>query len=102
MDGFVKAGKKSDFKDLEGTAVALNGKDVCVARAGEIFYAFDNLCTHAYSRLSGGEVEDGEISCPLHGARFSMKTGEAMTLPATKPVKTYEVQITGDEVFVKL
>lgn len=102
MSEFIKAGTKQDFKDLMGNGVQLNGKNICIARAGDSFYAFDNRCTHAESLLSGGDIEDGEISCPLHGARFAIKTGEAMTLPAVQPVQTYEVKLQGDEVWVKI
>ena len=102
MNEYIKAGIKKDFKDMLGTAVQLNGKNICIARSGDTFYAFDDRCTHAESLLSGGDIEDGEISCPLHGARFAIKTGEAMTLPAVKPVQTYEVKIEGENIYIKL
>ena len=102
MSEFVLAGKKKNFTDLVGTHVTIQGKEICVARAGDTFYAFDDKCTHSDSRLSGGDIEDGELSCPLHGARFSIKTGEALTLPAVKPVQTYEVKIEGENVLVKV
>jgi len=53
-------------------------------------YALDDLCTHAEASLSEGEVFDCKIECPLHGAEFDLKSGEAVTPPATKDVKTYE------------
>ena len=99
---FVKVGRASDFPDNEGTAVEINGRPVCVVRTGSAFHAVDNRCTHAESRLSGGDIEDGEIVCPLHGARFSLETGAALTLPAVKPVRVHAVEVRGDDVFVKL
>ena len=102
MSGFVRVGKKTDFPEDTGTGVQVNGRGVCVARQGEKFFAFDDKCTHAESLLSGGEVEEGEIACPLHGARFAIATGEAMTLPAVKPVRTHEVKVEGNDVLVKL
>lgn len=102
MSDFINVGKKSGFREDEGTAVTVNGKPVCIARAGDKVYAFDNRCTHAESQLSGGEVENGEILCPLHGARFSIQTGDALTLPAVKSVKTHQVKVEGDNVFVKI
>lgn len=53
-------------------------------------YALDDLCTHAEASLSEGEIFDCKIECPLHGAEFDLKSGEAVTPPATKDVKTYE------------
>lgn len=102
MSSFISVGKKKDFSETIGKGVQVNGKNVCVVRSGDQFFAFNDRCTHAESLLSGGDVEEGEISCPLHGARFSIKTGEAMTLPAVKPVQMHEVKVEGDNVLVKL
>ena len=102
MSDFVRVGKASDFRSNEGTGVLVEGRPVCVIRTGDAFHAIDNRCTHAESELSGGEVEEGEIACPLHGARFSIETGEALTLPAVKPVRTHEVKVEGGDVFVRL
>lgn len=102
MSEFVKVGKTFDFPETEGKNVSVNGQSICIARNKNTFYAFDDRCTHAESRLSGGDVEGCEILCPLHGARFSIETGEALTLPAVRPVRTHEVRIEGDQVFVKL
>jgi nitrite reductase/ring-hydroxylating ferredoxin subunit len=102
MSEFIKVGKKKDFSDKTGTGIEINGRRLCISRLGNDFYAMDDRCSHAESLLSGGDIEEGEISCPLHGARFSVKTGEAMSLPAVKPVQTHEVKIQGEDVFVKL
>lgn len=97
----VKVGQKKDFKDVYATGIEVEGKSICIARVGDLFYAFDNRCTHAESELSGGDIEDNELACPLHGARFDVRTGAAMTLPAVKPVKTYKVHVEGDNVLVE-
>jgi 3-phenylpropionate/trans-cinnamate dioxygenase ferredoxin subunit len=99
---FVKVGTKNDFPEAASVAVQVNGRDICIIRHKDRFYAFDNRCSHAESQLSGGDVEDGEIVCPLHGARFNLATGEPTTLPAVKPVRTYEVKVEGDNVFLKI
>ncbi len=101
MSTLESVGKKGDFKDGTLTGVQVNGEALCVARAGETFYAFDDRCTHAHVMLSRGDLEENEVVCPLHGARFSIKTGEALTPPAVRPVRTYEVVVQGDDVFVK-
>ena len=102
MSEMVKVGTKSAFKDGQLTGVQANGNLVCVARAGETFYAFEDRCSHAQVMLSRGDLEDGEVVCPLHGARFSVQTGEALTPPAVKPVKTYAVKVDGDDVLVEI
>ncbi len=100
MSESIRVGTKQDFKDGGLTSVNAGGLAVCVARTGETFYAFDDKCTHAHVVLSRGDLEGDEVVCPLHGARFSIKSGEALTPPAVKPVQTYEVKLEGDDVFI--
>ncbi|HVA93161.1 MAG TPA: bifunctional 3-phenylpropionate/cinnamic acid dioxygenase ferredoxin subunit [Chloroflexota bacterium] len=66
---------------------------------GEI-YATDDTCSHAQASLSDGWLEDNEVTCPLHGAVFNVTTGQALTLPATKPVRTYGVRVDGEDIYV--
>ena len=68
---------------------------------GELF-ATDDICTHAYARLSDGWLDRNEIECPLHAGRFDVKTGAATAPPCVDPVKTYPVRVEGDEIQVKL
>ncbi len=68
---------------------------------GEL-YAFEDICTHQYTHLSEGEFVDSEVKCPLHGARFDVRTGAAKTLPAVKPVPTHEVKVEDGSVYVAL
>ena len=62
------------------------------AEDGE-FYAIDNTCSHQDYALSEGFVEGACIECPLHGAGFDLRTGEALSLPATTPVGTHAVEV---------
>jgi 3-phenylpropionate/trans-cinnamate dioxygenase ferredoxin component len=102
VSGWVRVGKKSDFASDGVFAVKAGDTDVCVVKLGDNLYALDNRCTHAEAQLSAGDVEEGEVVCPLHGARFDVKTGEALTPPATVPVRTHELKVQGDEVLVRL
>ncbi|MCG3205917.1 MAG: Biphenyl 2,3-dioxygenase, ferredoxin component [Elusimicrobia bacterium] len=102
MSSLEKVGQKKDFKDLALTAVQVGDKKICVARAGDTFYAFEDRCSHAQVLLSRGDLEQEEVVCPLHGARFSIATGQALTPPAVRPIQTYEVKIQGDDILVEL
>jgi nitrite reductase/ring-hydroxylating ferredoxin subunit len=75
---------------------------VAVFSVGGQYLAISDICTHDYARLSDGAVEGEIITCPLHGACFSLSTGEALTLPAVDPVETFAVVVQGDDVFVEL
>jgi 3-phenylpropionate/trans-cinnamate dioxygenase ferredoxin subunit len=52
--------------------------------------------------LFDGEVSDFEITCPLHGSRFDLRTGRQLNLPAVRPVPRYEVKLEGDRIFIKV
>lgn len=75
---------------------------VVVVRIGDDVYALKDRCSHQEVRLSEGvvSVDDAEIECYKHGSTFALDTGEAMSLPATKPVPTYPVVVEGEVVFV--
>jgi len=66
------------------------------------FHAFEDVCTHQFTHLSDGEFAGSEVKCPLHGARFDVKTGAARSLPAVKPVPTHEVKVEDGTVYVAL
>ena len=65
------------------------------------FFAIEDVCTHDYETLTGGCIEGEEIVCPRHGARFNIKTGEALTPPAYEPVATLPVRIENGVVQVR-
>jgi 3-phenylpropionate/trans-cinnamate dioxygenase ferredoxin subunit len=77
---------------------------ICLVRIEDDFYAIGDRCSHADYSLAEGEIypEQREIECWKHGSTFDLRTGEPQSLPATKPVPTYEVTIEGDDVMVKL
>lgn len=65
-------------------------------------YATGNVCTHDYALLTDGFLEDGCIECPLHAARFDVRTGAVACGPACEPLKTYPIQIRDGEVWADL
>jgi 3-phenylpropionate/trans-cinnamate dioxygenase ferredoxin subunit len=83
-----------------GVAVECKGCTLAVFRVGGQYFALDDVCSHEYSRLSEGEILDGEVYCPKHGSRFDLRTGEVRGLPATQPVNTYEVKEEDGKVWV--
>jgi 3-phenylpropionate/trans-cinnamate dioxygenase ferredoxin subunit len=82
----------------------VDGHRIAVVRIGDDFYALGDECSHADYSLSEGDVweDELEIECPKHGSTFSLVTGEAQTLPATRPVPVYTLQVEGDDVVVVL
>jgi 3-phenylpropionate/trans-cinnamate dioxygenase ferredoxin subunit len=82
----------------------VDGLCIAVVNLAGSWYAIGDRCSHADFSLSEGELweEDCAIECPKHGSTFSLQTGEPQSLPATKPVPTYEVRVNGDDVVVTL
>ena len=81
----------------EGTAKRFDveGQRLALARIGDDVYCVADRCSQEDFSLSEGEIlpAECEIECARHGATFDLKTGAAMSLPATKPVATYDVTI---------
>ena len=89
---------------VEGKPVKLtkNGKDICVARVGNEVFAIEDNCSHQDAALSEGEQNGYKIECWLHSAEFDLRTGDALTPPASQPVKTYPVLVDGNNVVVEI
>ncbi|MFZ4123766.1 MAG: non-heme iron oxygenase ferredoxin subunit [Candidatus Planktophila sp.] len=90
--------KLSELQDRKPVKVSMNGEDICLTRIGNEVFAINDMCTHSEASLSEGDVTDFRIECWLHGAEFDLRTGEALTLPANIPVKTYPVSVVDDVV----
>ena len=87
-----------------GTPVKIEkgGKTICLTRVGDEVFAINDTCSHSDASLSEGEVSDYKIECWLHGAEFDLRTGVALTLPATQAVETYAVTVDGNSVTVEI
>lgn len=97
---FVKAANVSDVPPGVPTPVSVGGKLLALYNIdGEIF-ATDEKCTHADFSLCEGNIEGCSIVCPLHFARFDIKTGAVMDPPACEDLNTYETKVEGDEIHV--
>jgi 3-phenylpropionate/trans-cinnamate dioxygenase ferredoxin subunit len=92
--------KFSELTDGKATKIEVNGKAVCVARLGDEVVAVADTCTHSDASLSEGDISNGRIECWLHGAEFDLRTGQALTPPATEALEVFNVAINGDEVIV--
>ena len=79
------------------------GEQVAVAVVRDsdgTWHAIGDTCSHDDYSLAEGDVDEGEIECWKHGALFDIRSGKALTLPATTPVPVYAIEIEGDAVLV--
>ena len=98
----VKVLKLSEIVENTSKLVEVGDKKIAVFNVGGKIYAIDDTCSHAEASLSEGEVFDCLVECPLHGAEFDLKTGEATTLPATKPVITYKTDVDDEYLYLEV
>jgi 3-phenylpropionate/trans-cinnamate dioxygenase ferredoxin subunit len=93
---------KDDIESGTARRFAVGKHQICLVRIGDDFYAIGDRCSHADFSLADGEVypEEREIECWKHGSTFSLVDGQPQSLPATKPVPTYDVRVDGDDVIV--
>jgi 3-phenylpropionate/trans-cinnamate dioxygenase ferredoxin subunit len=99
---FVKVCSENEIAEDSIKNFDVDGKSIALAKYDGRIYAVDDVCTHDGGDLGGGDVVDGQVQCPRHGARFDLKTGEATQMPAVIGIGTYEVKIEDGDVMVDL
>ncbi|MCC7083635.1 MAG: non-heme iron oxygenase ferredoxin subunit [Pirellulales bacterium] len=104
MSDFKPVAHAADLADPGKILVEVDDRLVVLFRVAGKFYAIDDLCTHDGGPLSEGTLDAKActIACPRHGAKFDIRNGAALTMPATQPTASHEVKVEGDVVLVKL
>ena len=102
MSDFVKAAKISEVSEGGSLLVEVDEQLVVLFHVDGKFYCIDDVCTHDGGPLSDGQLEAHEIACPRHGAKFDIRTGKVLTMPATQDTRAHEVKLDGDEILVRL
>jgi 3-phenylpropionate/trans-cinnamate dioxygenase ferredoxin component len=104
MSEFVNVARLSEIVDPGKLLVEVDEQLVVVFRVGEAVYCIDDVCTHDGGPLSDGELDADRctIACPRHGAKFDIKNGDALTMPATKATRAHEVKVVDGQILVRL
>ncbi|MFT5522808.1 MAG: 3-phenylpropionate/trans-cinnamate dioxygenase ferredoxin subunit [Pirellulaceae bacterium] len=102
MAEFIKVAKVTDIPDPGKQMLELDDRLVVLFHVGGVFHCVDDVCTHDGGPLGDGELSDDTIACPRHGAKFDIKTGEALTMPATENTVVHQVKIDGDHVLIQI
>ncbi len=97
---FLPAAKTSDVAEGTAIKVTVGDCDIALFNLGGTFYATDESCTHACASLVDGYIDGDEVECPLHGARFSIATGDVLAEPATERLATYPVRVEDDMILI--
>jgi NAD(P)H-dependent nitrite reductase small subunit len=100
--GWQRVAALSELPEDEPFSAKLDDAYIALYRLNGQIYALDDVCTHEFALLSQGFIEDCAIECPLHQARFDIATGRCLSPPATEDVRSYEVRVEGNDVFVNM
>jgi 3-phenylpropionate/trans-cinnamate dioxygenase ferredoxin subunit len=102
MSGFVPIAKTADVPDPGRVVLEIEDRLIVLFHVGGQFYAIDDVCTHDGGPLGEGQLDGYSVACPRHGAKFDIRDGRALTMPATQPTGAHEVKVVGDDVWIRL
>lgn len=102
MADFIKVAQLDELDEGTLLAIEVEGEPVCLAKVEGTVCAFTDNCTHISGPLSDGELEGEVLTCPWHGARFNVRTGQVLRGPARQDILTYPVQLDGNAILIQL
>ena len=102
MAQWIDVGAVDALTEGRPLTTEVDGYPILVTRCGAQLLAVEDRCTHDGEALAGAEIEDCEIICPRHFARFSLKTGEALSPPAYEPLRTFRVRSEAGRLLVEV
>lgn len=97
---WIRVARRDDVPEGSTLQVDVAGTPVCLYNLAGTLCATQDTCTHAQASLADGFIDGDRIECPLHQALFDIRSGKALTAPATKDLATYRIRIEGDDVLV--
>lgn len=102
MSDFVPAAKTAELAHSDRLLAEVADRIVVLFQVEGEYFCIDDVCTHDGGPLSEGCLDDHTIACPRHGAKFDIRTGKALTMPATVDTAAHEVKIVGDDILVRI
>jgi nitrite reductase/ring-hydroxylating ferredoxin subunit len=102
MSRTIKVAKAGEVAPGTGKVIEADGQSVALFNVGGTFFALDNTCTHVGGPLGEGALEGAAVTCPWHGAKFDVRTGDVLGPPARQGVRVFPVKVEGDAVLVEL
>lgn len=101
MSEFERVASVEEIASGGRLSIFVDDVPALLIRVGDEFFAIEDVCSHDGQPLTNGPVVDCSITCPRHGAKFNLRTGAAMCMPAIEPIATFEVEVRDGAVFVR-
>lgn len=97
----VKVANTKEIQEGRSKLVTTNGKEIVLFKVNNQFFAMDNTCLHVGGSLAEGEIENNQVTCPLHGWQYDIKSGQN-TMPGMGKLNSYKVEVQGEEIFIEV
>lgn len=102
MAAFIKVATTNELAPGQAKKVEVNGKTIALFNLGGSYHAIDDTCTHRGGPLSEGQVQGDVVTCPWHGAKFKVTSGEVLGPPARAGVSRYAIRVNGSDIEVEV
>jgi len=99
---FLDIAPAGELPEGERLFIEVEGRSIVIFNLAGKFYAIGDVCSHDNGPVGDGEIEEHEIICPRHGARFDIRTGKATSLPAVVDIPSYPVRVVGNMIEIGL
>jgi nitrite reductase/ring-hydroxylating ferredoxin subunit len=102
MSERIKVAQIEQLAPGKGKLVRAKGHDIALFNIEGLFYAIGNSCSHSTGPLAEGRLYGNIVTCPWHGSRFDVTTGQVCEGPAAQAVTKYPVHIEGQSIFIEI
>lgn len=99
---FVAVASEEELPNGKRLFVTVDEYSLVVFNIAGEYFAIADLCSHDNGPLGEGEIEEYEVVCPRHGARFDVRSGRATALPAVVDIPAYPTRVTDGQIEVGL
>ncbi len=99
---FIAVGSVEELPEGQRLFIEIDGRPIVVLRIANQYYALADVCSHDDGPVGEGALEGFEIICPRHGARFDIRTGKVLALPAFVDIPAYPVRVVGEQIEIGL
>lgn len=100
--GFVKLASTSDLKPNSMKGLMVNNQKILLANVNGNYFAIGDICMHRGCQISKGKLEGETVTCPCHGSKYDLKTGNFLKGPTKKGQPKYELKIQGQDIMINI